>query len=224
MTFVLVHDTHGHAEQAKTGCSGTLQTLAEDASHGGYIAGGISATYTDKGANGQPALSATAQHVVQLRRHQVEYAHEHEGTSTTASSEADPGGGQVRNSLDPGDWIALNNRVNLAHMDKQITLRFAGPGAFPPFIPVTPAGHRTGRRGGPRRQPDRSGPDHGQAQGHGRQHDLPELQRTARLRGLRSGCTWSSSSSPTVRSSRSWAGAISTGSRSAGPEPPRRGS
>ena len=66
MTFVLVHDTHGHAEEAKTGCSGTLQTLAEDASHGGYIAGGISATYTDKGANGQPALSATDQHVVQI--------------------------------------------------------------------------------------------------------------------------------------------------------------
>jgi len=36
--------TFALAEEAKTGCSGTLQTLAEDASHGGYIAGGISAT------------------------------------------------------------------------------------------------------------------------------------------------------------------------------------
>jgi PKD repeat protein/type 1 glutamine amidotransferase len=140
VTFVLVHDTHGHAEEAKTGCSGTLQTLAEDASHGGYIAGGISATYTDNGANGQPALSATAQHVVQVRRQQVEYAQEHEGTSTTAATEADPGGGQVRSSLDPGDWIALNRSVNLTNMDKRITLRFAGPGSFPPFIPVTPVG------------------------------------------------------------------------------------
>ena len=25
-------------------------------------------------------------------------------------------------------------------MDKRITLRFSGPGSFPPFIPVTPAG------------------------------------------------------------------------------------
>ena len=25
-------------------------------------------------------------------------------------------------------------------MDKQISMRFAGPGSFPPFIPVTPAG------------------------------------------------------------------------------------
>ena len=140
VTFVLVHDTHGHAEESKTGCSGTLQTLAEDASHGGYIAGGISASYTDLGANGQPALSATAQHVLQVRRQQVEYVQEHEGTSTGAAGEADPGGGQVRNGFDDGDWLALNNRVNLTHMDKQITLRFTGPGSFPPFIPVTPAG------------------------------------------------------------------------------------
>ncbi len=140
VTFVLVHDTHGHAEEAKTGCSGTLQTQADDASHGGYIAGGISATYTDKGANGQPALSATDQHVVQLRRQQLEYAQDQEGTSTAAAGEADPGGGQVRNSLDPGDWIAVNRLVNLTNMDKQITLRFAGPDSFPPFIPETPVG------------------------------------------------------------------------------------
>ena len=87
--------------------------------------------------------------MVQVRRQQVEYALEQEGTSTAASSEADPGGGQVRNSLDPGDWIALNNRVNLAHMDKQITLRFAGPGTLPAVHPGHPGGHRTGRRRGP---------------------------------------------------------------------------
>ena len=55
----LLHDTHGHGEQNQTGCSGTLQTRAEDASHGGQLAGGISVTYTDKGANGQPALTTT---------------------------------------------------------------------------------------------------------------------------------------------------------------------
>ncbi len=140
VTFVLVHDTHGHAEEAKTGCSGTLQTLAEDASHGGYIAGGISATYTDKGANGQPALSATDQNVVQVRKQQVEYVQENDGTAVGASTEADPGGGQVRNSLDDGDWFALNRSVNLTHMTKQINIRFAGPGSFPPIIPVTPTG------------------------------------------------------------------------------------
>ena len=35
------------ARTSKIGCSGWLETLAEDASHGGYIAGGISVTYTD---------------------------------------------------------------------------------------------------------------------------------------------------------------------------------
>ena len=38
------------------------------------------------------------------------------------------------------DWFALNRSVSLTHMTKQINIRFAGPGAFPPFIPVTPGG------------------------------------------------------------------------------------
>ena len=75
-TFVLIHDTHGHGEDQQTGCSGTLQTLAEDASHGGYIAGGISVSYTDKGGGGQAALTTTQQHVVQQRRQQPEFANE----------------------------------------------------------------------------------------------------------------------------------------------------
>ena len=37
-----------------TGCSGELQTSAEDAFHGGELAGGISVTYTDDGGDGQP--------------------------------------------------------------------------------------------------------------------------------------------------------------------------
>ena len=31
VTFVLVHDTHGHAEESVNGCSGVLHTVAEDA-------------------------------------------------------------------------------------------------------------------------------------------------------------------------------------------------
>ncbi len=140
VTFVLVHDQHGHAEDEKIGCTGYLTTVADDASHGGYIAGGISVSYTDKPVGSVPALSTTEQVIIQTKRQQVEYAQEQSGTTTTASSEDDPGGGQVRNSLDPGDWIAINNKVNLTNSEKRITLRFAGPGAFPPFIPVTPAG------------------------------------------------------------------------------------
>ena len=48
-TFVLVHDQHGHAEGSQTGCSGVFTTLADDANHGGGIAGAISVSYTDLG-------------------------------------------------------------------------------------------------------------------------------------------------------------------------------
>ena len=49
VTFVLGHDSHGHGEQTGTGCTGFLQTIASDVSHGGNVFGIISASYTDKG-------------------------------------------------------------------------------------------------------------------------------------------------------------------------------
>ena len=122
--------------------------------------------------------------MVQLRRQQVEYAQDQEGTGTVAAGEADPGGGQVRNSLDPGDWIALNRLVNLTHMDKQITLRFAGPDSFPPFIPATPAGTELAdvevRDGSP------TGPvlTTVRLKATGDTSTYPELQRPAELHGL----------------------------------------
>ena len=127
VTFVLVHDTHGHGEDSVSGCSGVLHTLAEDADHGGALAGGISVSYTDLGANGQPALTTVKQHVVQLRRQQVEFVQEQQGTTTANTGDA--GGGQHRNGLDPGDWLALNNRFTFAHMDQAITFRFANNAA-----------------------------------------------------------------------------------------------
>ena len=128
-TFVLIHDQHGHGEDEKLGCTGWLDSLGEDASHGGYIAGGISVTYTDNGGAGAtPPLTTIKQHVVQIRRQQVEYAQQESGTTVVGvpAGETDPGGGQVRSSLDPGDWIALNRSYNLANMDKKITFRFGG--------------------------------------------------------------------------------------------------
>ena len=152
-TFVLIHDQHGHGEDEKLGCSGWLDSLGEDASHGGYIAGGISVTYTDNGGAGAtPPLTTIKQHVVQIRRQQVEYAQQESGTTVVGvpAGETDPGGGQVRSSLDPGDWIALNRSYNLANMDKKITFRFGGGSA------TNPAGDdraaveiRTGSQTGP---------------------------------------------------------------------------
>ncbi len=129
VTFVLVHDQHGHAEAGQTGCSGVLPTLAGDAAHGGYLGGGINASYTDTGGAGStPPLTTTKQHVVQLRRQHVEYVQEAAGIqfSSVAAPETDPlGGGQAANQIDNGDWLALNNRYSFDNMDKQITFRFA---------------------------------------------------------------------------------------------------
>ena len=129
VTFVLVHDQHGHGEASRTGCSGVLPTSADDAGHGGYIAGGINASYTDAGgAGGTPALSGNAQNVVQLRRQHVEYVQAASGIqfSGVQAPETDPLGGlQAANQLDPGDWLLLNNRYSFDNMDKQITIRFA---------------------------------------------------------------------------------------------------
>ncbi|MGW5670948.1 ThuA domain-containing protein [Micromonospora sp. NPDC003776] len=126
VTFVLGHDSHGHGEANQFGCSGVLPTDADDASHGGYIYGVVSASYTDKGANGQPALTTVDQQIVQAKRQEVEFATDESGT--TVGTSADTGGGQQRGSLDNGDWIAINNTVNLKNM-QSVTLRTSGGSA-----------------------------------------------------------------------------------------------
>ena len=138
VTFVLVHDTHGHAEDSMPAtwdagvCRGVLGTDAGDASHGGYLAGGINASFTDTAQGSIPALETTTQHVLQLRRHEVEDAQEIFGVTHTNAE-----GTRAVSSIDPGDWIALNNRINLTNMNKEITFRYAG-GAAGSTAGVTP--------------------------------------------------------------------------------------
>lgn len=128
VTFILVHDTHGHAGETKQGCSGVFTTNPDDINHGGSIAAALGASYTDHGANGQPALTGTDQHVVNMRRQQVEFVTDQSGTNTANTNDPD-GGGLHRGSLNPGDWFALNRSYNLVHMDKKIRIRFAGGAA-----------------------------------------------------------------------------------------------
>src|SRR5881397_2781459 len=74
VTFVLGHDTHGHAEASTTGCSGTLPTLAEDVAHGGNVFGVISASYTDHGgAGGVPTLTTVGQNQIRQKHQEVEF-------------------------------------------------------------------------------------------------------------------------------------------------------
>ena len=116
VTFVLGHDTHGHAEESTTGCSGTLPTDPADVSHGGNVWGVISAPYTDiGGAGGTPGLTTVD-----------------EGTSVNASSRSSSRStSQVRTRHPrrrgrrsaprepaPGDWIELNGPINLVNIDR----------------------------------------------------------------------------------------------------------
>jgi PKD repeat protein/type 1 glutamine amidotransferase len=129
--FVLVHDQHAHGGESKTGCSGVFTTNPDDATHGGSIAGSVNASYTDLGANGQPALTGQALAIVQNRIQQIEFVQEQNGTN--AANTNDPtGGGQHRTGIDPGDWIALDRRYYLGNMDKKIRFRYAGGGGGQP--------------------------------------------------------------------------------------------
>jgi PKD repeat protein len=124
VTFVLLHDDHGHGEQNLIGCSGTLQTLAEDINHGGHLAGGISVSYTDKGSGGQPALTTIQQTVVQAKKHEGELMTSRSGTASATSYLGSP---SYASSLDPGDWVAVNRKVDLRNIN-QISLNVASCG------------------------------------------------------------------------------------------------
>ncbi|MCW6007355.1 ThuA domain-containing protein [Micromonospora sp. CPCC 205371] len=122
VSFVLGHDTHGHGMSDQYACSGSFVSPADGGDHaGGYLYGGVSATYTDLGANGQPALTTVDQVVLQVRRQQAEFAQVQQGV--TLANTGDTGGGQHVAGIDAGDHIAFNP-VNLGGVGA-ITFRYA---------------------------------------------------------------------------------------------------
>jgi cytochrome c len=124
VTFVLGHDTHGHAEETRSGCSGLLPTDAEDVSHGGNVFGVISASYTDLGGSGGvPALTTVAQNQIRQKHQEVENVLNQSGTNTGVT--VDVGGGLQRTGLGTGDWLELNGPFNLLNINA-ITFRTSG--------------------------------------------------------------------------------------------------
>ncbi|MER6346080.1 PQQ-dependent sugar dehydrogenase [Streptomyces sp. NPDC001532] len=116
VSFIVGHDSHGHPQTSATGCTGTLQTLA-DGEHdpNANIFGVVDAEYTDKGANGQPALTAHDQRITQPSHRQAE----HYGASSGVQivSHAPAHGGRTVGHIENGDWIsftpyALNNATS----------------------------------------------------------------------------------------------------------------
>ncbi|MFI9543757.1 PQQ-dependent sugar dehydrogenase [Streptomyces sp. NPDC052016] len=106
VTFIVGHDSHGHPQTSTTGCSGTLQTLA-DGEHdpNANIFGVIDAEYTDQGAAGQPALTAHDQHVVQPSHRQGEHYGASAGVDVISHGPAH--GGKTVGNIENGDWISF---------------------------------------------------------------------------------------------------------------------
>ncbi|MFJ8898568.1 lectin [Streptomyces sp. NPDC102359] len=106
VTFVIGHDSHGHPQTSTTGCTGTLQTLA-DGEHdpNANIFGVIDAEYTDKGANGQPSLTTHDQHVTQPSHRQAEHHGDSAGVQIIDKPAAH--GGKTVGEIHNGDWISF---------------------------------------------------------------------------------------------------------------------
>ncbi|MFF0835047.1 MULTISPECIES: ThuA domain-containing protein [unclassified Streptomyces] len=149
VTFVLGHDTHGHAEQSVHGCTGVLQTDPDDVSHGGNVFGVVSASYTDRGGpGGVPALTTVTQNQVRQKRQEVEFALDQSGTNVATTN--DPAGGsQHRGSLGDGDYIALNGPFDLHGIDA-LTFRVASTSTqVPAGSPMAAVEVRLDSVGGP---------------------------------------------------------------------------
>ncbi len=106
VTFIIGHDSHGHPQTSATGCTGTLQTLA-DGEHdpNANIFGVIDAEYTDGGANGQPALTTHDQHITQPSHRQGEHYGDSSGVQVIAHSPAH--GGKTVGNIENGYWISF---------------------------------------------------------------------------------------------------------------------
>ncbi|MFD8420853.1 PQQ-dependent sugar dehydrogenase [Streptomyces sp. NPDC059466] len=106
VTFIVGHDSHGHPQTSTTGCSGTLQTLA-DGEHdpNANIFGVLDAEYTDKGAGGQPALTSHDQHVLQPSHRQGEHYGASAGVDVISHGPAH--GGKTVGNIENGDWISF---------------------------------------------------------------------------------------------------------------------
>ncbi|MEV6373273.1 ThuA domain-containing protein [Micromonospora musae] len=146
VTFVLGHDTHGHPDSSTTGCTGILQSPADGADHaGGYLYGGITASYTDLGGGGQPALTTVGQAIIQVPRQQAEFAQIQQGV--TVANTSDTGGGQHLSGIDPGDHIAFDP-INVGDATT-VTFRYAGGSAATAGTPRAAVELRVGSPTGP---------------------------------------------------------------------------
>ncbi|MGW6915863.1 PQQ-dependent sugar dehydrogenase [Kitasatospora sp. NPDC054939] len=106
VSFILGHDSHGHPQTSATGCSGTVQTIA-DGEHdpNANVFGVWDAEYTDGGAPGQPPLTGRDQAISQPTHRQAEHWSGSSGITVYAHDAAH--GGRTVGDVHHGDWISL---------------------------------------------------------------------------------------------------------------------
>ncbi|MGW4873874.1 PQQ-dependent sugar dehydrogenase [Streptomyces chartreusis] len=126
VNFIVGHDSHGHPQTSATGCTGTLQTLA-DGEHdpNANIFGVIDAEYTDKGGNGQPSLTTHDQRIIQPSHRQAEHYGDSSGVQIVDHAPAH--GGKTVGLIENGDWISFKP-YNLANA-RSFTARVSSAGA-----------------------------------------------------------------------------------------------
>lgn len=121
----LGHDAHAHPIDPIKACSGEFTTLIDEGHADADIFYSIDASYTDKGANGQPALTGSDITVIQPKHKQAEYFSASNGISVenNAGAEASKRVGGIGN----GDWISFDP-VNLTNINK-VTARVSSASA-----------------------------------------------------------------------------------------------
>jgi len=109
--YILGHDAHGHPLSRATGCEGVITTPGDEG-HGldADIFGVLNASYTDTGAPGVPALTGSAESVLQPKLKQAEFFTEMSGIQVVTADGAS--GGKRVGYIDNGDWIKFDP-VNL---------------------------------------------------------------------------------------------------------------
>ena len=117
VTFVLGHDTHGHAEASTTGCSGVLPTDA-----GGRLARrqrvrrDQRVVHRPRRRRRRPALTTVDQNQIRQKRQEVENVAQPVAARTWPPRPTSAAGCQ-RGSLSAGDWIELNGPFNLLNIN-----------------------------------------------------------------------------------------------------------
>ncbi|MGH3462651.1 MAG: ThuA domain-containing protein [Kribbellaceae bacterium] len=120
----LGHDAHAHPLDPVNACQGTLSTIVDEGHADANIFYSVDASYTDNGANGQPALTGRDLAVLQPKHKQAEYFTGSSGIRIVEQAGAE--GGKRIGDISNNDWISFKP-VNLQGID-QVSLRASSGG------------------------------------------------------------------------------------------------